>query len=143
MDAEAFASLLGRTRVRRVRQKITAAADAGRRVEPVFISWFRKLHAAFDLGARIWRVAHGDFKLGHPRKGTEGPRVHLSNTMADRETILLFCVDATRAKGLNNDLEIVADNLIYLRKGLADQLDRLGVDGKIVGIRTDAPTVAV
>jgi chloramphenicol 3-O-phosphotransferase len=102
----------------------------------------------FKLGARIWRVAHGDFKLDHPRKGTEGPRVHLSNTMADSETILLFCVDATRAgsvvaKGLNNDLEIVADNLICLRESLVDQLDRLGVDGKIVGIRTDAPTAAV
>jgi hypothetical protein len=114
----------------------------------VYISWFRKLHAAFDLGARLWRVAHGDFKLDHPRKGTEDRGVHPCNTMADRETILLFCVDATHtgsvvAKGLNNDLEIVADNLICLRKGLVDQLGRLGVDGKIVGIRTDAPTVAV
>lgn len=127
--------------VRKVRQKVTAAADARRRVEPVFISWFRKPHAAFELGARIWRVAHGDFKLDHPRKGTEGLRVHPSNTMADSKAILLFCVDATRAgsvvaKGLNNDLEIVADNLIYLRKSLVDQLDRLGVDGKIVAIRT-------
>jgi len=58
---------------------------------------------------------------------------------------LLFFVDVTSAgtvvaRGMNNDIEITSDNLADLREALVDELDRLGLDWRIVGIRADAST---
>ena len=55
---------------------------------------------------------------------------------------LLFFIDVTAtggvvARGLNNDIEIRAENVADLRAVLAEDLSALGLDWRVVGIRSE------
>ena len=43
------------------------------------------------------------------------------------------------ARGLNNDIEVRAENVADLRAVLAEDLSALGVEWRVVGVRTQAP----
>jgi hypothetical protein len=55
---------------------------------------------------------------------------------------LLFFIDVTTtgsvvARGLNNDIEIHAGNVADLRTVLAEDMGALGLEWRVVGVRTE------